>query len=184
MVETSPPNACAHRLVVRKATAAEPYHFTDVGLPDVYLTGIRYFVCQVCKQIVKVEIPALKGLLDAIARAIVMKESSLTGGQARYLRKRLGWKAVDFAGILRATPEQLSRWENGHNELSGATDRLIRLAYTFLSKDSKLKHVVQRVQEEFDRWSTSIRDQGENEVITAEYKANRQWVAAAAPIAA
>lgn len=173
----------AHVFIETKATANAPYHFADAGLSNVYLTGIRVFVCQVCQR-AKPEIPALKELLDEIASAVVSKQSALTGEQARYLRKRLGFKATDFAAILDSSPEQLSRWENEHNGMGGATDRLIRLAYTFLSKDSRLKRIVRAVENQFDKWSTAIQGSGANERIVAQYTASRKWKAEAELVAA
>ncbi len=177
---------CHHvDIVERKATVEAPYHFTDAGLPNVYLVGIRVFVCEVCNEIIKVEIPQIKGLLDAIARAVVEKTSPLTGLELRYLRKRLGIKASDFAAILDVVPEQLSRLENGHSEPRGATDRLVRIAYAFLSKDGKLKSLVKNVQQRFDKWSTSIHGDGTaTKRIIAQYRSNRQWIAEAEPKAA
>lgn len=175
---------CCDYMVEMRATPDAPYHFQDVGLPNVFLTGIRFYVCSGCKRIVKAEIPAVNELLDAIARAVVTKPSPLTGAEVRYLRKRLGIKASEFADIIDVSAEQLSRWENQHNGMGGATDRLIRIAYAFIKKDSKLKSLVQQVQEKFQQWSTSIHKSPTGERIHAEYKANRKWIAEAEAIAA
>lgn len=74
-----------------------PYHFTECGLPGVWLSGIRYFECPSCGA-QSAEIPAVSQLLALIARALVEKESKLTGAEIRFLRKRLGKKAVE-AGL-------------------------------------------------------------------------------------
>jgi DNA-binding transcriptional regulator YiaG len=133
--------------------------------------------------VVKAEIPAAKDLLDAIARAVVTKASPLAGMEMQFLRKRLGIKQSDFAGLLEITPEQLSRLENGHSSIGGAMERYVRLAYTFMSKDGHLKKLAQRVQDDFRKWATSIHREGTEERITAKYKAS-QWVAEATPAAA
>lgn len=175
---------CRMYMQERKATQEAPYHFADSGLPNVFLAGIKYFVCEVCSCIVKVEIPAIDDLMNALARAVVLKRSPLTGKEVQFLRKRVGIKQRDFADIISASPEQLSRWENDHNELSGTMDKFIRLAYTFISKDSKLKSLVTKVREEFQKWSTSIHGNGKGERILAEYNTKHQWMAEAEPIAA
>lgn len=159
----------------RKATQEAPYHFVDSGLPNVFLAGIKYFVCEVCSSIVKVEIPLIEDLMNALARAVVLKISPLTGQEVKFLRKRVGIKQTDFAEIISTGAEQLSRWENDHNEMSGAMDKFIRLAYTFISKDTKLKSLVIKVKEEFQKWSTSIHGNGVGERIVAEYNAKHQW---------
>lgn len=173
---------CSQSIVEKKATQEAPYHFVDAGIPNVYLAGIKYFVCKVCERIVKVQIPSVEELMNALARALVCKSSPLRGEEVQFLRKRLGVKQSLFASILGYSPEQLSRWENGHNELAGATDRLVRLAYAFMSKDHGLQKLVAKVKDAFDKWSTSIDKTEKGERIVAQYTASRQWVAQ--PIAA
>jgi hypothetical protein len=63
-------------------------------------------------------------------------------------------------------------------------DKFIRLAYTFISRDAKLKSLVNKVKEEFQKWSTSIHGTDKGERILAEYRSNRQWMAEAEPLAA
>jgi DNA-binding transcriptional regulator YiaG len=175
---------CNESLREIKATPDARYHFRDSGLPNVYLAGIRYFVCGVCKKIVKVEIPAIEELMGAIASAIVTKTSPMAGVEVQFLRKRLGIKATDFAAMIDASPEQLSRWENGHNALSGSMDRYIRIAYTFISRDERLRALMEKVKHQFVQWSTSIHGAGANECIFAERLHNQKWRAEAAPVAA
>jgi len=62
----------------------------DCGLSDVYLVGIRYFVCE-CGETVA-EIPAIRQLLSLIARDLVEKPKALAPEEIRFLRKRLGKK--------------------------------------------------------------------------------------------
>ncbi|MGE5111906.1 MAG: hypothetical protein ACM3JB_13675 [Acidobacteriaceae bacterium] len=177
MVKLIQDHTCTSNLAELKATAESPYHFTDAGLPNVYLSGIKYFICEVCQQIVRAEIPAIKELLDAIARAVVTKQSPLKGVEVKFLRKRLGMRAIDFAKIIDTTPEQLSRFENEHNGISGTMDRFIRLVYAFIKKDAKLKTLIHKVQEEFEKWSTSIHEFPTGERIVAEFRANKKWIA-------
>ena len=183
-IEHSMIHDCRKEMKPIKATPRSPYHFLDSGLPNVYLAGIKYYVCERCKRPVKVEIPAVQDLMNALARAVVLKTSPLSGKEVQFLRKRVGIKQTDFAEIISASPEQLSRWENDHNELSGTMDKFIRLAYTFISRDSKLESLVHKVKEEFQKWSTSIHGNDKGERILAEYNAKRQWMAEAAPVAA
>lgn len=166
-----------------KATVEAPYHFVDSGLPNVYLVGMKYFVCSVCDR-VRAEIPAVGELMNALARAVVQKTSPLSGVEVKFLRKRLGLKATDFGQIMSVTPEQVSRWENDHNPPAGATDRLIRLGYSFMSRDIKLKGLVDKVKSEFQKWSTSIHATGASERILAEHTGKSQWRAATESIAA
>jgi DNA-binding transcriptional regulator YiaG len=118
------------------STLEKPYHFTDSGLPNIYLVGVRQFECECGEKFV--EIPALKQLMSLIARHTVMKDQSLTGLEIRFLRKRLGQKAADFAQMVKLQPETLSRVENGKQTVSGKTDAYIRIYYAFASKDPVL----------------------------------------------
>lgn len=140
---------CCGTTVEKQATFQEPYHFVDSGLPNVYLVGIKYWICKECgKQ--SAEIPALKDLLVKIARAVTQKEDLLTGQEIRFLRKRLGKKSSDFAKMVGVVPEQVSRWENDPNtSREKSADKLIRVFYCHLSGDPELKKQVDRHIEEF-----------------------------------
>lgn len=131
-------------MVERFATYEEPFHFVDSGLPNVYLIGIKYFVCEKCGEIVA-EIPAIKQLMTVIARDLVESNSSLTSDEARFLRKRLGKKASDFAKELGITPDHLSRLENDRLTIPESLDKLIRLVYAVSADDPQLLRSVMRM---------------------------------------
>src|ERR1043166_1695218 len=76
------------------STQENPYHFTDSGLRNVYLIGVRRVECDCGEKYV--EIPAIKQLLSLMARDVVMKREALIGDEIRFLRKQLGQKAADF----------------------------------------------------------------------------------------
>lgn len=118
------------------ATDDKPYHFLECGLPNVYLVGIRHFECECGEK--SVEIPAIKQLMSLIARHTVMKNQALTGAEIKFLRKRLGQKAADFAVSVKLQPETLSRVENGKQVVGPKTDFYIRIYYAFSSKDPVL----------------------------------------------
>jgi len=178
------PHDCRKNRKEQKVTAEAPYLFHDAGLPNAYLIGIKVFVCSRCERIAA-EIPAVDELMNALARVLVQKTSPLTGKEVRFLRKRLGLKATELAAMLSVTPEQLSRWENEHNGMGGSIDRLIRLAYAFLSGDKKLKDLRIRVERQFQQWSTSIHGDAGGERIVAEYKPKAgEWIAEAESVAA
>lgn len=116
-----------------RSTADRPFHFVDSGLPNLYLVGIRYL--QSGRGRIVVEIPAMKQLLALIARVVVAQPEALTGAEIRFLRKRLGQKAVDFAKCISVEPETLSRIENGRQTAGDGTDKLIRLYYLLACED-------------------------------------------------
>src|SRR5205807_1158009 len=110
------------------ATNARPYHFLDSGLPNVYLIGVTYWTCTECGAR-SAEIPAPEQLMNVIGELIVMKPGMLTGQEIRFLRKRVGKRAADFASLINKTPEHFSKLETEALPLHQPTDKLIRLTY-------------------------------------------------------
>jgi putative transcriptional regulator len=118
------------------ATDENPFHFVDSGLPNVYLVGIKYFTYEDGR--VVAEIPAIKQLMKLIARDLIERPDSLSGAEIRFIRKRLGKRAVDFAKDLGIDAATLSRYENDHQQPSESHDKLIRLLYALSSDDPEL----------------------------------------------
>jgi transcriptional regulator with XRE-family HTH domain len=128
-----------------QATIDSPYHFVDSGLENLYLVGIKYFRCKCGQELA--DIPAIKQLLNLIARDVVEQPFALSGDEIRFLRKRLGKKQADFSKQLGLEIETLSRIENGHLPASERTDKFIRLYYALASKDPVL---LGQMQEDLD----------------------------------
>ena len=123
----------ANELIERIATEAEPFHFTDSGLDNVYLVGIKYFVKTDGTFIA--EIPAIQQLMYLIARGLVFSDSELDGSEIRFLRKRLGCKSSEFAKFLSVDLSTLSRIENEKQASSPQVSKLVKIVYTILCQD-------------------------------------------------
>ncbi len=54
---------------------------------------------------------------DLAIGAWLVEHGARTGDALRWLRKTLGMKAIELAGVLGVTPETVSRWENDRLEL-------------------------------------------------------------------
>jgi len=157
---------CKTRRKEHRATIEKPYQFLDSGLSNVYLAGITYWECEECKR-KAAAIPAVEQLLSVIARSVVMQSSLLNGEEIRFLRKRLGKKAADFAGLINKTPEYFSKLENDHESVGEETDKLIRLTYGMLSGDQKLlADIVAKAED----WLRIIRNRQQEENITFKKK--------------
>ena len=160
---------CTARRVERLATAEEPFHFVDSGLPNVYLVGIKYFECE-CGGVVA-EIPAIKQLMQLIARDIVESPFDLTGEELRFLRKRLGMKASEYANLLGFTAETFSRIENKKQAISIQAQKLAKLSYCVFSKDPHLaecgKAILQSILEE-------IKSKQKKKIVL-EMDNNQEW---------
>src|SRR5579864_5833860 len=89
------------------STAEKPYHYVGSGLGNVYLVGVKYWICSVCEKQSAI-IPQLNQLLASIARTIVEKSSPLRGEQVRFLRKRLAKRSKEFSALVGVTPERYS----------------------------------------------------------------------------
>lgn len=159
-----------HDLEERKATSDSPYHFVGSGLPNVYLSGIKYKVCKTCGA-QAADIPEIKQLMELIARVVVENQAPLNGAEIRYLRKRLGKKSSEFAKIIGVTSEQVSRWENGHNPPERSADKLIRVFYSLLSGDQRLKD---RMSRDIEEWLCAMAADGQIFDIRANLR-NREW---------
>ena len=159
-----------HDMKEMRATPDAPYHFVDSGLPNVYLVGIKYQVCKKCGM-QAADIPAVKQLMQVIARSIVENEAALTGLEIRFLRKRLGKKSSEFARIIGVSDEQVSRWENGHNLPEQSADKLIRIFYGILSGDRKLRR---KIDEHIECWLSALTGEGKIPDICAKLR-NREW---------
>ena len=167
-----------HDFVERLATPKAPYRFVDSGLPNVYLIGVRYWICKECgKQ--RAEIPFLKDLMVKIARAVVRQEAPLNHAEIRFLRKRLGKKSSEFAKIIGITPEHLSRLESGDTayNTSKSADRLIRVYYSLLSGDESLKDTMNK---HIDAYMASLHGEDQASNFRAALR-DKEWEAEAVP---
>lgn len=154
------------------ATLEAPFQFLDSGLPNVYLIGIRYFTYPDGR--IVPEIPAIKQLMQLIARELIEQKEPLTGDAIRFLRKRLGQKQVDFARAIGIEPETLSRCENGHQRLGEANDKLVRLYYAIAAlDDGHLSRLRSELKEILSRWYEAQQPTSEKRVVAKV--TNEQW---------
>jgi putative zinc finger/helix-turn-helix YgiT family protein len=161
-----------HDLEEKKATSDSPYHFVGSGLPNVYLIGIKYTVCKTCGG-QAADIPVIKQLMRVIGRAVVESDAPLTGPEIRFLRKRLGKKSSEFGRLIGVTAEQVSRWENEHNPPERSADKLIRVFYSMLSGDRRLREKMSRDLEE---WLCTVANESKVPNIRAKLW-NHEWKA-------
>ena len=162
---------CTKSLKQYTSTAAKPYHFLDSGLPNVYLVGVKYWVCGKCGA-QSAEIPAPEQLMNVIGGSVVMKPGILTGQEIKFLRKRAGKRAADFAGLINKTPEHFSKLETGALPLQEPTDKLIRLTYGLLSRD---KALLARLAPKVEEWLNAIAPGKKQPERIQIKKAGKSW---------
>lgn len=132
---------CDSKMTSRKATR---YHYVESGLANIYLRGVTIWSCPKCDAD-EVEIPDPSGLQDAIARALISKESRLTGKEFRFLRTYLGHSGADIATHFAVSRETVSRWETGTLKVPGTAD--IALRYMVLMGKANHDYKVVDLQE-------------------------------------
>lgn len=164
---------CRKNAQEHRATVEHPYRFLDSGLSHVYLAGVKYWKCEHCGR-QAAEIPALEQLLSVIAKSVVMKAGLLNGEEIRFLRKRVGKRANEFAELISKTPEHFSKQENDQLPVQEDTDKLIRLTYGMLSGDEKLlREIMNKVEE----WLRSIHGKQTEDITFRKRSGN--WAALA-----
>ena len=99
----------------------------SLGLSNVVLKDAEVFRCTECGE-EELVLPNIEELHRLIAKTVVEKSAKLIPEEIRFLRKYLGWSGLDFAHHFGVAPETVSRWEHGKTEMSGTTERLLRLA--------------------------------------------------------
>src|SRR5258708_20787374 len=82
---------CKRTMIGRR----ENYQYTEGGLKSVTLTNVLVFHCK-CGAIVA-ELPAVGQLHFLISFILLRKETILSGEEARYLRKWVGYSAKELA---------------------------------------------------------------------------------------
>ncbi|HET6843205.1 MAG TPA: hypothetical protein VFK06_16245 [Candidatus Angelobacter sp.] len=154
------------------ATQEKPFHFLDSGLSNIYLVGIKYYVYSDGR--IVPEIPAVKQLMQLIARDLIEQQSALTGDEIRFLRKRLGQKQIDFSRAIGIEAETLSRCENGHQKLGESNDKLIRLYYAISAlDDTNLSQLRKEIMEMLREWH-EVQYASEKPRVVATVT-NEQW---------
>ena len=120
------------------------YRYLESGLSNVILQGIEVADCPKCGNEDAI-IPRMAKIHRAIARALTLSPSRLTGEQIRFLRKDLGFSGDQLGKYLHTDKTKISKWEGGEDRIGPSTDRLIRLLAASL--DAELRPGVSAVAE-------------------------------------
>jgi DNA-binding transcriptional regulator YiaG len=101
------------------------YHYTESGLPNVWLAN--GFTVRKTNYGEGVSIHDVDGLHRAIGRALSNKPR-LTGAEVRFLRKEMGLSQRGLGELLGVTEQAVALWER-KGRLPKTADRLLRLIY-------------------------------------------------------
>ncbi len=127
-------------------TEADAYHYTECGLPNVWIQGAN-LIDDDGEEIIR--IPNPRGLHRLIARKLVESEGGLTGAELRFLRSEMGMTRAQLGVLLHKEGLIVSRWEAGQIRIDGATEALIRIYATIKLRlgpidDTKIEEISAR----------------------------------------
>jgi len=122
----------------------EMYHYTDCGLPNIYLRG--GFDVLETEEGDAVAIHNLEGLHKAIGLDLVRHMPALTGDAVRFLRKEMNLTQNIFANIIGVSEDSVRGWENGRGDISSPADKLLRGLYLeHVNGDGSLREMTEEI---------------------------------------
>jgi putative zinc finger/helix-turn-helix YgiT family protein len=114
---------CKNGLLER---SVKPEHVEDLGgLVVKVLHAVVVQRCSACGGEM-IGIPDIQGLARAAAMTRAQSNERLTGKEVRFIRRALDMKQTEFAAAMDLSAEHVSRWENDHNGIGAASEKLVR----------------------------------------------------------
>ena len=132
---------CKGEITQRKSTYEHPYHYTESGLPNVFLVNIDVYSCPSC-DVEVADIPRMNELHLMLAKELLLKPVATTGDEFRFLRKEARMKPKEFAERIGVDAKTVLNWEKSE-ALSRQNDVTIRfLVATELLQGKELQVVI------------------------------------------
>ena len=103
------------------------HHLMGAGVPNIYLKGGVAMTGNGNDRAISYS--NLDGLYSAIGRAVALRTGSMTGGELRFLRKRLGMSQTEITALSEKTDQVVAKWEKGMLPVPKAEANLVRLMY-------------------------------------------------------
>lgn len=97
-----------------------------LGLESIRLIQVPVVRCAACDRVARTKLVGLRELEKLVTSALVRKRGRLAPAEFRWLRKRLGLKGTELAGLMGVGASTISRWENAATPISSFGDRLLR----------------------------------------------------------
>ncbi|MEM6834099.1 MAG: helix-turn-helix transcriptional regulator [Pseudomonadota bacterium] len=129
-----------------KGSKSDFYHYLDSGLDDIWLSG---------SGVVRTETPYgpatsihnIDELHNAIGRSIA-NSKEINRKEFRFLRVELDLSQKALASLLRATEQQVYRWETGQTAIPGTAQALLAGYYLeTLDPESRAKEMLETISE-------------------------------------
>lgn len=154
MTHTSHPRRCVE-CGLPQELAHTTVMYPESGLKNVQLSNVPAWKCAEGHE--EIEIPAVQELHELLAHLIIRKPAPIVGPEIKFLRRRVGMSAKEFAGRIGLSPVRLSQLENLQTRIHKRADLLIRLSMAALiaSRDAKpfpndLGHFVDQLEQGWD----------------------------------
>ncbi|SHO58413.1 helix-turn-helix domain-containing protein [Vibrio quintilis] len=106
----------------------EIYHYTECGLPDIYLKN--GFCLQVIDNEEYLSIDHIESLHQAIGLSLAGKHSLLTGDEFRFLRIELNQSRRVLGELLGVDQQTIGRWEKGESAIPKLADVSVRVLFS------------------------------------------------------
>ena len=133
------------------------YHYTECGLPNVYLANGRPSLA----------LQEIDGLHSAIGKLLVQKTRALDGAEVRFLRTEMGMFQEALGERLGVCKRTVLRWEKQRSRIPAEADLSLRLLYLQFLECPCPREALERVMTTGNKSSRS-------EPIVLE-KDHRQW---------
>jgi DNA-binding transcriptional regulator YiaG len=102
------------------------YHYTDGGLRNIWLAnGYERVEAPYGKALTIQDLP---GLTRAICKALIRKNSKLTGAEFRYLRQAMLMSQASLGRTLGRTDQAIAGWEK-NSKVPKFADQMLRVVY-------------------------------------------------------
>jgi putative zinc finger/helix-turn-helix YgiT family protein len=124
------------------------HHFTESGLRNVWITNVRFAVCEKCGERT-LRLPNPIGLMTCIGEGVILTPGPLSEKEIKFLRKCLFLKSGEFANLIGVSRATVSRWEHGETSPDTSNDRLTRLTYA--NKVGLQERAIAELLERFQR---------------------------------
>lgn len=144
----------------------EPFNYRGCGLDDVYL--ISGYDKEETNYGCAVRIRDIEKLHEAIGKFLISGKKVLSGKELRFLRLQMKLTQSNLARILGCNTQQVARYENEKNDVSGPADRLIRLLYK--DKIGSKRIPIEKLLSELDK----LDEQPTNKMVFAQVDSNWQ----------
>ena len=108
-------------------TEGSPYHYTECGLDNIYLSnGFKFHDTARAKA---VSIHDIDGLHKAIGLYLVTSQKDLSKKEVRFLRDEMLMSQSTLGQLLGVSEQAIRRWESGKTAIPKPSESLLRLLY-------------------------------------------------------